>query len=60
MIGDKLLVIGEAGDASIIKVGPEFEIVGGGKLDDVFWSTPAIGDGAIYFRGVEALYCIRN
>ena len=60
VIGDKLLVIGESGDAVLIKVGPEFEVVGGGKLDDVFWSTPAIGAGAIYFRGVDALYCIRE
>ncbi len=60
VIGDKLLVIGEAGDATLVKVGAEFEVVGGGKLDDVFWSTPAIGDGAIYFRGVDALYCIRQ
>jgi outer membrane protein assembly factor BamB len=60
IIGDKLLVIGEFGDAVLVKVGPDFEVVGGGKLDDVFWSTPAIGAGAIFFRGVDALYCIRE
>jgi outer membrane protein assembly factor BamB len=60
VIGDKLLVISESGDAALIKVGREFEVVGGGKLDDVFWSTPAIGEGAIYFRGVDALYCVRK
>ena len=60
LIGDQLLVISEAGDATLVKTGPEFEVVGGGKLDDVFWATPAIGDEAIYFRGVDALYCIRK
>lgn len=60
VIGDKLLVIGESGDAVLVKVGPDFEVIGGGKLDDVFWSTPAIGAGAIYFRGVDALFCIRE
>ncbi len=60
VIGDKLLVIGESGDAVLVKVGPEFEVIGGGKLDDVFWSTPAIGAGTIFFRGVDALYCVRE
>lgn len=60
VIGDKLLLIDESGVAALIKVGPEFEVVGGGKLDDVFWTTPAISTGAIFFRGVEALYCIRQ
>lgn len=60
VVGDVLLVIDEAGEAKLIKTGPEFEIVGGGKLDDVFWSTPAISNGSIYFRGVDGLYCIRQ
>ncbi len=60
VIGDKLLILDEAGNAALVKVGPEFEVIGGGKLDDVFWSTPAVGDGALYFRGADALYCVRT
>ena len=60
VIDNRLLLISESGDAALVKVGPEFEVVGGGKLDDVFWSTPAIGHKAIFFRGVDALYCIRQ
>ena len=60
VIGNKLLLIDEAGNSTLIKVGSEFEVIGGGKLDDIFWSTPAVGDGTIYFRGVDALYCIRK
>ena len=60
VIGEKLLVLDESGEAKLIKTGPSFEIVGGGKLDDVFWSTPAIGHDSIYLRGVNALYCIRQ
>lgn len=60
IIGDKLLVIDEAGSAALVKVGREFEVIGGGQLSDVFWSTPAVGHNSLYFRGIDALYCIRN
>ncbi|MFO1019999.1 MAG: PQQ-binding-like beta-propeller repeat protein [Planctomycetales bacterium] len=60
VVGETLLILDEAGTGTLVKVGPKFETVGGGKLDDVFWATPAIGNGAIYFRGVDGLYCIRK
>ncbi|MFM7055798.1 MAG: PQQ-binding-like beta-propeller repeat protein [Planctomycetota bacterium] len=60
LIGDHLLLLDENGRACIVKVGPEFEKVGEGQLDDVFWATPAIGTGAIFLRGVESIYCIRR
>ena len=60
VIGEKLLVLDEAGEAKLIRIGPDFEVVGGGKLDDVFWSTPAVSNGSLYLRGVDGLYCIRN
>ena len=60
VVGEKLLVLDENGAASLIKVGNEFKVVGGGKLKDVFWSTPAVANGSIYLRGVDFLYCIRN
>lgn len=60
VVGDKLLVLDEGGEAKLIQAGANFEVVGGGKIDDVFWSTPAVSNGSIYLRGVEALYCIRK
>ncbi len=60
VVGDKLLLLDENGRACLVKVGPEFEKVGEGRLDDVFWATPAVSGGAIYLRGVEAIYCIRK
>lgn len=60
IIGDKLLVVDEAGAAVLVKVGREFEVIGGGNIEDVFWSTPAVGHNSIYLRSIEALYCIRQ
>jgi outer membrane protein assembly factor BamB len=57
--GDQVLVVNEDGSAAIVKAGPDFELVGAGKLDDVFWSSPAIAYGDLYLRGVDHLYCIR-
>jgi hypothetical protein len=30
------------------------------KLDDTFWSSPAIAGNRLLFRGVENLYCIQD
>lgn len=58
--GDQALVLDEAGSAAMIKTGPAFEVVGAGKLDDVFRASPAVAGGALYLRGVDHLYCIRR
>lgn len=60
VIGDKLLLLDEEGRAAFVQVGPEFELVGQGKLDDVFWSTPTVAGKALLLRGVDKLYCIRG
>jgi hypothetical protein len=53
-------VLDEDGSAAIVKAGPEFDVVGAGKLDDVFWSSPAVAGGDLYLRGVDHLNCIRQ
>ncbi|VTS00216.1 outer membrane protein assembly factor BamB family protein [Tuwongella immobilis] len=58
--GDQVLLLDEAGSAAIIKAGPAFEVVGTGKINDVFWASPAVAGGALYLRGVEYLYCVRQ
>ncbi len=60
VIGDQLLVLDEDGQGSLIQVGPEFKVTGGGKLPDTFWATPAVANGSLYVRGIEFLYCIRD
>jgi outer membrane protein assembly factor BamB len=60
VVGDQLLLVDEAGASCVVQAGPEFKVLGSGKLEDTFWSTPAISEGAIYLRGLAALYCIRT
>jgi len=60
IVGDKLLLIDEQGHGCLVAVGPEFQVVGSGEFDDTFWATPAVANDAIYFRGVNSLYCVRK
>jgi len=55
-----VLVLDEAGAVAMIKAGPKFEVIGAGKLDDVFWASPAVAGGDLCLRGVEYLYCVRQ
>jgi hypothetical protein len=58
--GDQVLVLDETGSAAVIKAGAKFEVVGTGKLDDVFWASPSVAGGDLYLRGVDHLYCVRQ
>lgn len=60
VVGDKLVLLDEEGRGALVQVGPTLEIVGRGKLDDVFWSTPSVAGDALLFRGIEHLYCVRK
>ena len=57
---DRVFILDEAGKTFIVKPGAEFKLLGTNKLDDLFWSTPAIVGKTLLLRGVENLYCIRG
>ncbi len=59
IVGEQLLLVDEKGQACLVDIGPTFQVSGRGSIDDVFWATPAVANGAVYLRGLEALYCIR-
>ena len=57
----KLYLATENEDVVVVELGEKFEILATGTLaDQMFISTPAIADGAIYLRGQNTLYCIRK
>lgn len=58
-VGGHLVVVGESGKGLVLAAGPRFAVLGGGQLDDVFWSTPAVAGDALILRGVRHLYCLR-
>lgn len=55
----KIFCLDEAGLTTVIQAGPEFKVLGKNKLDDMFWSSPAIAGGTLFIRGLDNVYCIK-
>jgi outer membrane protein assembly factor BamB len=54
---DKLFLIGQAGQVSVLKAAGEWEVLAVNDLDDETFATPAIADGRLFIRTRGALYC---
>jgi outer membrane protein assembly factor BamB len=54
---DKVFVIGQGGQVSVVKAAGDWEVLAVNELDDECFATPAIADGHIYIRTRSALYC---
>jgi outer membrane protein assembly factor BamB len=54
----KIYVTNEDAVTTVVKAGPEFEILAENSLDDYCLSSPAVSDGQIFMRTAEYLYCI--
>ena len=57
---DQVFILDENGTTHVVQSGPEFKLLAANKIDDLFWSTPAIVGDTLILRGVEKMYCIRN
>src|SRR4029079_14757000 len=57
---NKLILIGQGGQASVLKAGGEWEVLAVNELDDEVFATPAIADGRIYIRTRSPLYAFGN
>ena len=53
---DKVFLIGQGGQVSVVKAAGEWEVMTVNELDDECFATPAISDGHIYIRTRSALY----
>jgi len=54
----KIYATSEDGVTTVVKAGPEFEILATNSLDGYTLSTPAVSHGHIYIRAGETLYAI--
>jgi outer membrane protein assembly factor BamB len=54
---DKVFLIGQGGQVSVLKAAGEWQALKVNELDDECFATPAIADGRIYVRTRSALYC---
>jgi len=54
----RIYITNEDGLTTVLKAGPEFEILAENDLGDYTLSSPAISDGQIFIRTASALYAI--
>jgi outer membrane protein assembly factor BamB len=52
----KIFFVSQAGVVTVLKAGPDQEVLAVNELDDESYATPAIADGRIYIRTRSALY----
>jgi outer membrane protein assembly factor BamB len=57
---NKVFCLDEGGQTFVVQAGPEFKVLARNKLDEMFWSSPAVSGGALLLRGVDHLYCIED
>jgi outer membrane protein assembly factor BamB len=60
LIDGKILLLDEAGKATWVKSGPQFELLDTAEFPDTFWASPAINGDRVYLRGVDGLYCFKK
>ena len=58
--GDELFILDETGLTTVIRTGPEFEVLGANSLPGLYWSTPSVAGDALLLREASRLYCIRE
>ena len=54
----KIYISNEEGLTTVIKAGPQFEILAENALGEYILSSPAISDGQIFIRTEQAVYCV--
>ena len=57
---DRVFCLDKGGTVHALKPGREFEILGANSLEGEFWASPAMAHGAVIFRSMKHLYCIRQ
>ena len=56
----KIYCINEEGTTTVVKAGPEFEVLAVNKLDGLTLASPVAVDDEIFIRTADYLYCIRK
>ncbi|MNC99667.1 hypothetical protein D3C83_180300 [compost metagenome] len=59
MLADgKLYVVSEDGLTTVLKAGPQFEVLSENALSDPTLASPAVASGQIFIRTAKKLYCL--
>lgn len=59
LIDGKLYCISESGEILVVTATPELTVLGRNPLGDESYSTPAVANGRVYFRGFHTLVCLK-
>lgn len=54
----KIYVTSEDGVTSVVKAGPQFEVLAENNFNEYCLSSPAVSDGQLFIRTTNHLYCI--
>ncbi|MBS1834605.1 MAG: PQQ-binding-like beta-propeller repeat protein [Acidobacteria bacterium] len=54
----KIYITSEDGVTTVLKAGPDFEVLAENNIDEYVLSSVAVSDGQIFLRGDKHLYCI--
>ncbi|PYV16583.1 MAG: hypothetical protein DMG07_07520 [Acidobacteria bacterium] len=56
----KIYCVSEEGTTTVVKAGPQFEVLGVSKLDSLTLASPVAADNQIFIRTADHLYCIQK
>ncbi len=59
LINGKLYCPADDGEIAVVSTHPKLELLGKSPLGDQIHSTPAVGNGRVYFRGFHTLSCLK-
>jgi outer membrane protein assembly factor BamB len=55
----KLFAVSQAGQLVVIRAGAQWDVISVTDMGEEAFATPAVGDGRLYVRTVEGLYCLQ-
>jgi outer membrane protein assembly factor BamB len=58
LVGDRVYLIGEAGESVVVSAGRQFEQIATGSFGERVYSCPAFAHGRMYVRGLEHVFCV--
>jgi hypothetical protein len=58
MADGKIYITNEDGVTSVVKAGPQFEVLAENDMNDYCLSTIAVSDGQLFLRTSHALWCV--
>jgi outer membrane protein assembly factor BamB len=58
--GGLVYLTADDGLTKVVRPGPQLEVVAENRLGEHFYSSPALSEGCVFFRGEKHLYCFRT